>query len=435
SPDGVEGAPADGDAGLPGGEVSAPWPVAIGGTDSLPVTRGAVGAVVTPHEGTGRSSSRRITEGVKDALGDGVTKIGSGLGTIGGGVSRLGEKSRKVPLVGSSVAALGESISSVGESLTDLPRVARTRHGRLLVRSVVVAFLLVASWIVVIVGLQVRGTDAPDFRPNAEKILIELSNGPASIGQVFEAASPRFQEFVSKEQFVESMTDLHSTAGKFKEITAVNESLVTSGPNGRIGRVSLTVAYEKGKTKASVSLHSHEGVWKLLGIGVEVPPAIEISQAQREERVQACKDPMDPKRCDVFVAANKILEQLRDGRAGEVWDGGDEIFQQQEDKQRWVQIQAEHATALGDYRRILRVTEAKMYDLTLVHFDVLIEYARSNGVRAIFGFSRKSRTEPWRLRSLKRVLPMPRADEPAPIRPVEPAIGGRSGGGPGSARR
>jgi len=387
-------------------------PVMVGHGDSGPATSGAVRAVA-PHEPTGRRSGKRLTEGMKDALGDGVTRLGTGIGTIGEGVSKLGEKSRKVPLVGSSVSALGEGITTVGESLTELPRVASTRRGRLMLRSLVVGFLLVAAWIAVIVAVQIRGTDAPDFRPHAEKILIELSNGPAAIGQVYEQASPRFQEFVSKEGFVDNMTDLHATAGKFKEITAVNESLVTRGPSGRVGRVSLTVAYEQGKTKASVSLHWHERQWKLLGIGVEVPPEVKISQAQREARVQACKDPMDPKTCEVFVAANAILEKLRDGRTGEVWDQADSVFQKQEEKTRWVAIQREHQAILGEYRRIIAVTEAKMFGGTTVTYDVLLEYARANGVRAIFGFARASRSDPWALRSLKIVLPMPRADEPA----------------------
>src|SRR5262249_45590275 len=124
-------------------------------------------------------------------IGGGVSKLGSGLGTLGEGLSRLGEKSH-VPLVGAGVSALGERIATVGETLTKLPHVARTRSGGLLVRSAIVGFLLVFAWIVVIVALQVRGIDAPDFRPAAEQILAELSKGGAAIEQVYENASPRF---------------------------------------------------------------------------------------------------------------------------------------------------------------------------------------------------------------------------------------------------
>jgi hypothetical protein len=370
-----------------------------------------------------RRFSEAAAEAAKDAIGGGVSKLGTGIGTLGSGISRLGERSHKVPLVGAGVSAIGESLSTVGESLTELPRVARTRRGRLLVRSAIVGFLLVFAWITVIVSLQLRGIDAPDFRPTAEKILLDLSGGPAAIGQVYENASPRFQEMVRKDRFVETMTDMTATIGAFVEITAVNESIVTTGPSGRIGRVSLTVAYAQGKTRASVSLHWEKGRWKLLGLGIDVPPELKITKAQREERVQACKDPMDPKKCDLFVAANAILEQLRDGRADQVWDDATRVFQKQEEKGRFVMIQAEHAATLGEYRRIIAVTEAKLYgDRVTAIFDVLTEYTKSQGVRATFGFYRRSIQDPWKLRSLKVVLPMPRADEPLGTAPESQPI-------------
>lgn len=403
----------------------APEPPAAGSSGSIDVKiTDPVGQPAAAAEAPrARRFSEAAAEAARDAIGGGVTKLGTGIGTLGSGISRLGERSHKVPLVGAGVSAIGESLSTVGESLTELPRVARTRRGRLLVRSAIVGFLLVFAWITVIVSLQLRGIDAPDFRPTAEKILAGLGGGPAGIAQVYEDASPRFQEMVRKDRFVENMTDMTATIGGFVEITAINESIVTTGPSGRIGRVSLTVAYEQGKTRASVSLHWDGGRWKLLGLGIDVPPELKITRAQREERVQACKDPMDPKKCDLFVAANAILEQLRDGRADQVWEDATKVFQKQEEKSRFVMIQAEHAATLGEYRRIIDVTEAKLYgDRTTAIFDVLTEYTKSQGVRATFSFYRRSSADPWKLRSLKVVLPMPRADEPLGTAPEDKPI-------------
>jgi hypothetical protein len=129
---------------------------------------------------------RTITEVGKDMLGTGVSTVGAGVEAIGDGVSKLGEASRKVPVVGSSVARLGEGIVAVGESITDLPRVARTRRGALLVRSLIVGFVLVFCWIAIIVLLQVRGTDSPDFRPHAERILTQLSQSKDKIEELYE---------------------------------------------------------------------------------------------------------------------------------------------------------------------------------------------------------------------------------------------------------
>jgi hypothetical protein len=391
-------------------------PGAVSDAGSAPVTSGRVAAPIAVTVGNETPRPHRLSaakEAAKDAIGEGVSKLGTGIETLGTGIARLGSKSHKVPIVGASVSAIGESLATVGESIHDLPRVARTRRGGLLVRSAIVGFLLVFAWIVVIIALQVRGIDAPDFRPTAEHILAELSKGPAAIEQVYEDASPRFHEVARKDRFVDAMTDMSATIGRFIEITAINESLVTTGPSGRIGRVSLTVAYEKGKTRASVSLHWDQGRWKLLGLGVDVPPELKITKAQREQRVQACKDPMDPKKCDLFVAANKILEQLRDNHADQVWDEATKVFQKQEEKSRFVVLQAEHAAALGEYRRIIDVTEAKLYAASsTATFDALTEYTKAQGVRATFGFYRSTRQDPWKLTSLKVVLPMPRADEP-----------------------
>jgi hypothetical protein len=113
------------------------------------------------------------------------------------------------------------------------------------------------------------------------------------------------------------------------------------------------------------------------------------------------------------------------------------VFQKQEEKGRFAVLQKEHAATLGDYRRIIDVTEARL-DVagTAATFDVLAEYTKAQGVRAIFGFYRSSRQGVWKLRSLKVVLPMPRADETAatsdedeePEAPAPEASGGAAAG-------
>ncbi len=402
-------------------------PTSVADFDSQPVASGKVRAAVAGEQ---TNRTKRLRSAARDAVDASVEKLGSSLGTIGEGVSKLGEKSKGVPLVGAGVSMLGEGITQVGESLHHLPAAAKTRRGRLLVRSLFVGFVLVASWITVIVALQLHGNETPDFRPIAEQLLIDLSKNQPSVESVYDASSPRFQEMVRKEKFVDDMNDLSATVGKFREITAVNDSLVTSGPTGRIGRVSLTVAYDKATCKASVSLHEDKGVWKLLGIGVELPKELKISQAEREERVQACKDSMS-KSCDLYVAANSILEQLRDGHADQVWDAASGVFQKQEERARFITLQEEHRALLGPYVRVLKVTEAKVIGNATggnnAAFDIITEYARSSGVAVTFGFYRGSRTQPWKLRSFKIVLPMPRAGDVG-----QPLDDGSSGSGSGS---
>ena len=387
-----------------------PGHIQLGDVQPGDVPSGKLAAVATVVGDPSDTRGKRIAGAAKEALGEGVSLLGEGVSRFGEGVSRLGDMSR-IPVVGSGMAKLGEGITHVGDSLHTLPQVARTRRGRLLIRSMVVGFVLVAAWIIVIVALQLHGNNTPDFRPNAERVLVGLSKG--AIDEVYEQASPRFQEMVRKERFSDDMTDFEQTVGKFREITAVNDSLVTTGATGRIGRVSLTVAYEKASCNVSVSLHYDQGRWKLLGIGVELPPELKISQAQREERVKACKDPMDIKHCDVHQAADAILQKLKDGRADQVWDEATGVFQKQEQKDKFVQFQREHLLALGSYRRIIAVTEAKVIGGTSATFDTLAEFDNASGVRTVFAFHRRGKLERWKLSSFKIVLPMPRVAEDA----------------------
>jgi hypothetical protein len=381
--------------------------------ESAPISSGRVTALNVAATGPAElhgSRGKRIADAGKDMLGKGVETLGSGLETIGDTVARIGEASKAVPIVGPGVAAIGEGITSVGESIGDLPRVARTRRGGLLVRSVVVSFALVFTWIATIAVLQAGRTDSPNFQPIVEHILGQLSAGRPAIEELYEKASPRFQEMVRRERFVDDMLDLGATAGPFVEVMSINEIFVTYGPTGRIGRMSVYVMFQKGKTWAAVTFHWDDDEWKLLGISVEVPPAVKATQSEREQRVAACADPMDPKRCDVHATADRILQQLRDGHAADVWDAASDLFQKQEVRDRFVKIQEENQAVLGKYRRIIAVTEAKVISGLRGYFDVLVEYSKTN-VRASFGFLRNSKSEPWKLRNLKIALPMPRIDD------------------------
>jgi hypothetical protein len=405
-------------------------PQAVTALDSEPVASGAVAAVAAAHD-TGpvhAQRSKRLSKAVQNAVSGGVERIGAGIESIGGGVTKVGDLTAKVPLVGSSVGKLGEGLTKAGESIHALPRVAQTRRGRLLVRSVVVGFLLVFSWIAVIVVIQLRSATTPDFRPAAEKILVAISEGRPQIEDVYEKSSPRFQEFMLKERFVDIMLDLNATNGKFQEITAINETGVYTCGADRCARVGLTALYEHGMTQGSMSFHQDQGKWKFLGMGMEVPQSVKITQAEREKRVAACldekgKDVSDQRaKCDVRDAAETVLERIRDGKIGEVWDNASDIFKQQETRANFIRIHEDMRRPLGAYKRLLNVTEAKSIGGLTAFFDVVAEFEKSSGVRIVFNFSRPSKTAKWQLRSLKIVVPMPRPDEGRPMVPPNPDV-------------
>jgi hypothetical protein len=423
-------------------ELSGAVPQPVGPLESQPVTGSGkvVTAVASATEGTGPARrARRVTGLVQDAVSAGVEKLGAGIETVGEGVTKVGDLTKKVPLVGASVGKLGEGLTKAGESIHALPRVAQTRRGRLLVRSVVVGFLLVFSWITVIVGFQLRQHDTPDFRPAAEQILVQISKGKESIGEVYDRSSPRFQELVRRESFIENMVDMNATNGAFREITAINDTLVTVGPTGRVGRIGLTAAYEKGIAHGSISFHYDKGQWKLLGIGIELPRDVHITEIEREKRVAACIDEkghdLSDQRaeCPVRDAFETILEKIRDNKAGEVYDAASPIFKQNERRERFIQVQDDAQAAIGKYKRLLNVTEAKSIGGLTATFIAVAEFERSSGVRVDADFSRPSRTDAagnptkWQLRRFKIAVPYPRADDehtslvpPAPEMPPAP---------------
>ena len=404
-----------------GSQLQEAAPEAVPADQSQPVSSGRVQAVEA-HEATGPHLPRRMKR-VTNALSGGVEMLGEGMSIVG---EKIGEISKAVPIVGGATAKLGEGLAKAGESITIFPEVAQTRRGRLLVRSVIVGLLLVAAWISAIVIWQVRTNDTPDFRDDAQDILADISKGPDAIAKVYDDASPRFLEVVkSKERFLDDMNDLNATLGKFKEISAINSTYMNNGPTGRIGRVGLTAAYERGNCKASISFHYDQGKWKLFGISVEVPPELKITQAQREQRVAACLDdkghdmsrdlsPGGRAKCPVRDAAETILEKIRDGQSADVWDHASALFQKQESREKFVQIQEDHRRALGNYKRLLNVTEAKVIGGVSATYDALAEFERAQGVRVVLGFERSVKAAPWQLHSLKVVVPMPRAVEDPP---------------------
>lgn len=391
-----------------------------------------------PHA---RSSALVVAKRAEELLGQGVSKLGEGIDTIGRGVSKIGERAARVPVLGESVRNLGEGLSEVGASLHELPAVTKSRRGRILVRSMVVAFLLVFAWISAIVMLQLRDSKKPDFRPLSRRILLSIRDGNAAA--VWADASPRFQEVVREQRFIDDMADMKNTLGAFREIAAVNETIVSTGPGGRIGRVALTLQFERGTARANVSFHRDGGRWKLLGLAVDTPPELPITQESRKERSELPTE--------VYEQAKQILQAAdlaersepresraergrpatrppeadpaaeRDLRSEALWDTASEVFHSSITKADFVRLQRERTEALGNYKGIIEYKSGskKLGDLSAT-FTGLVEYQRAGVVSVAVSFARDDERAPWLLRSLKIVLPMPRLDEPVEAEVDEP---------------
>lgn len=395
-----------------------------------------------------KSSARIVAKRAEVLIGQGVSRIGDGIGSLGEGVSKIGERAAtKVPVLGESVKQIGEGLTELGASLHDLPAVTQSKSGRILVRSMLVAFVLVFAWIAGIVLLQLRDSKKPDFRPLARKILIAVRDGHEST--VWAEASPRFQEVVREQRFIDDMADMKRTLGAFREISAVNDTIVTTGASGRIGRVALMLQFDNGRARANVSFHRDAGRWKLLGLAVDTPPELPITQESRKERSELPEEVMgaaikvlqagnveeassppagregregrDGRPARSGSAAAAAPEEESERRSEEIWDQGSKVFHSAASKTEFVRLQRERHAILGNFVRVIEYRGgSKKYGELSATFTGLVEY-QTGVVTASLNFGRLDERAPWLLNSFKVVLPMPRPDEirPDDVRPSD----------------
>ncbi len=361
-----------------------------------------------PSGGAGQSKRMRVAGGAKraasrieDVVGGGVARIGVGLESLGEGIGQLGDRVENVPLLGQGVKDIGGGLADIGESLHNLPMVAKSPSGRALIASMLVGFLLVFAWISAIVWFQLRGGRQPDFRPLAEKILIALRDGKAAA--VYVDCSPRMQETIREDRFIATMNDMNNTLGKYVEIAAINETFVTSGPQGRIGRVSLTVEFANTRTRGSISFQKIDKKWKLLGIAMEVPKDLPISTNQKE---------LYNLPRELVPMGTEILKLSSQSADDEIWQRATESFRQRGTRDAFVAVQQTRRDTLGKFLRVLVVQDklALSTDSLSATFVALCQFERANA-SATIGFERRLVDTPWQMSSLKIVLPVVRPDD------------------------
>ena len=379
--------------------------------------------------GAGQSARMRVAGGAKraasrieDVVGGGVARFGDGLESLGEGIGHLGDRVEKVPLLGQGVKDIGGGLADIGESLHNLPIVAKSPSGRALIASMLVGFALVFAWISAIVWFQLRGGVQPDFRPVAEKILIDLRDGKAAA--VYADCSPRMQETIREDRFIATINDMNNTLGKYVEIAAINETFVTSGPQGRIGRVSLTVEFANARTRGSVSFQKIDKKWKLLGISMEVPKDLPISTNQKELYTL-------PR--ELVPLGTEVLKLSSQSADDEIWQRATESFRQRVSRDAFIAVQQTRRETLGKFLRVLVVQDklALSTDSLSATFVALCQFERANA-SATIGFDRKRIDTPWQMSSLKIVLPVVRPDETRPGTSAKPDANTGSGSGSGS---
>lgn len=290
----------------------------------------------------------------------------------------------------------------VGASLAHLPVVPKTRRGRMMARSVIVSFVLIFSWIAVIVGLQLRGARPPDLRPEAERILIALRDGKA--GEVYDDASIRFHSVVrDRETFVDQMTEMNQTLGPFREVTSVTYTAVNRGPSGRTGRLDMTLDYAKGMTRGSVSFHWEKGRWMLLGLAIEVPDSIASNKEARQERIAPRPDEI----AELTAAVEQLLKHSAHDEIELIHREASPAFQQAITVEDLRRTERDRRAALGPFDRVLDVRAVRLNPgRNSASLVVLLQYEKAT-ITGNVSFSRSD--DRWRVVIYKLVMPVLRA--------------------------
>jgi hypothetical protein len=303
----------------------------------------------------------------------------------------------------------------ITESLTHIPVVKevipKSRKGRVLFRSVIVAFALVGAWISVIVYFQLRGQEKPDFRPQVEAIFVELRDGKAD--EVYAESSQRFQELMVQEAFETHVQQMNEVLGPFVEVASVIKTEMFRGPSGRTARVEVLLEFEKGRARAALSFHQEGKVWRMMGYGVDVPPEIAAEEGTQERRQARVQDKALVE--ELRALTDHILGQSREGKAGAIWDEAAAVFRQSITRTDFIELEQERHDRLGPYNRILAVTTASTNpSKTAGSLDLLIEFRHPQGGSAtttgVFKYEKDAGV--WKLTFYKLIMPLPRDREP-----------------------
>jgi hypothetical protein len=300
----------------------------------------------------------------------------------------------------------------IADSLGQLPVVKevvpKTRRARVMVRSVIVAFALIGSWIGGIVYLQLRAGERPDFRPEVEALMVAIRDGRAT--EVYDESSTRFQETVLEDSFLAQMAEMNAILGPFREVASVQDTRMYQGPSGRIARIGVLLDFEKGRVRGSVSFHRERAAWRLLGYHLDLPDelaALATTRERREERVQPPPELLERLR----ALADDILTRSAEGKAGSVWDAAARHFQDSIDRDDFIALEHRQQVNLGTYLRILNVTEARLSpSQTSASLTALIEYRRGEieSVTTPGSFKFAKEGGDWKMTYYKVISPIPR---------------------------
>ncbi len=326
--------------------------------------------------------------------------------------------------------------------MSDSPEtIDRSARRRMILRSVIVAFVVISAWIGVLVGWQLLSEEPYNFRSEIDRTMQMISNGQFS--ELYEESSPRMRKAYSENTFVGRGTEINQTLGTFKEVTGTSDAVIHDRAQGKTGWVRASLRFDKnGKvTKATGSFSWHydrsceregqkkKGCWRLFGYYIELPPGIAAQRTNWSQFERARAEAP----AEVVAMVRDILGKLRDGKLREVYDEADPSFRTTVPFEQFEARARVRAREMGTYEHILDITSSgKDEEAHKAWVTAVIEYSKAQ-TTGTMDFWNTDGT--WRMSRFMIAIPevqIPR--RPPPLPGSEPAEGADAidGGSPPS---
>lgn len=251
---------------------------------------------------------------------------------------------------------------------------------RIVLRSALVAFIVVFGWIGVLVALQLVSEEPYNFRAEIEESLGAIRDGKAS--ELYWQASPRVRKAITEDTFVERATHLNQSLGEFREILGTDQAVINDKPQGKTGWVRVSLQFARARTTASFSwhwdpaAHGGEGRWRLFGYYVEIPPEMAIDYKKSARAKARSEAP-----AEVLAMVDAILSDMRDGKVAEVHAAAHETFRETVSFQQFDTRHKVRQREMGSYVRMLDATShGRDEDSKKAWVTAVLEYTKTQTI-------------------------------------------------------
>lgn len=315
--------------------------------------------------------------------------------------------------------------------MSDSPEInERGARRRMILRSVIVAFVVISAWIGVLVGWLLLREEPYNFSKEIDRTMRMISSGQSS--ELYEESSPRMRKAYSENTFVERATEINQTLGNFKEVTGTSDAVIHDRAQGKTGWVRASLRFEKNdkviKATGSFSWHwdptceredqKKKGCWRLFGYYVELPPKIAATRPDWSQFESAHSEAP----AEVVAMVRDILGKLRDGKLREVYDAADPSFRTTVPFEQFEARAKVRAREMGSYEHILDITSSgKDEESHKAWVTAVIEYSKAQ-TTGTMDFWNTDGT--WRLSRFMIAIPevqIPRRPPPPPGSQTEDA--------------